>query len=473
MIVRCMFLCCSLLVVSALSAESSNQASMIQPQLNSQKRDACQQKSNNSVRITIGLHGSIQRTRTNADMESNHTYNRSNCNAWGGTVALGLRHFGGKNFIGAEVGVDFGPQDKRYRPANNAPNRPNNSSVYQKRDIVRQMLDESSKAFMMPTIVLDEAEVVDREAWRRYIDVLRYLGGRNDEMPQPFTTGEIVVPYIYQSGEDLNQRAVLANFMPNSIENIERIGKGDRLKGFEVIKAFFGQKYTSLAAAFNHLATSELHNGQYFCENTNYDGNADLQRSAADVVSYFLGNNTNMDVIMDPGSLYQRLGINEEDMGGVTAQAVLDDLNAIYFPPVNAQDELGTLDDGAAVPEISLNNLQRKTTFHSCPYVSMVAGRYFDKLDFSLYVKAGCMQLHGNLIAATDLWQRDTKFHKVTPFFAFGLEKGISESCSVAVEFAHALQTKKSATDRVADKVIQRNVKIKRDTIKVLFTIKW
>ncbi|MDR3155774.1 MAG: hypothetical protein LBT90_01570 [Holosporaceae bacterium] len=377
-----------------------------------------------------------------------------------GSVSVGYQYPISKNCrIGVEIGADFGTGGKILNfQANTITGRQLNLQFT--RGVLAQMLMNISNnicGFNVPWNARDNSGIIHSEVWPKFAKTMRYLGGNSAIL----TSDEIDFIQANPNNDNVfrinnttignsipNENAVFANFVSNAIPNICTLGNGNIISGMQQLRTFITNNYSHLSYALANLASTNV----YGILNTSVTHclNPINLYAAENIAEIFRGQ------IPEEVTAQHLFGLPEES--SITLGEIAADIARVFNP--SPSDNIA--------PTNANPDVQVKTTFGICPHVAFKIGYFMEEIDADIYVKVGAMQLNakfgieGENIAGAGIF--GGKLRKVTPFFAIGIAKEITDDFHMNVELSHALKTKAQFDN--ADS--RQNIDVSKSSLKVM-----
>jgi hypothetical protein len=402
--------------------------------------------------VNIGAHETNVKINKEFDAPT-----RVRATTFGGIVALGYQQAVCGNFtIGLEIGADLGGSGKRARIGGNIKNNSLMMAAYRddyssKEGILRQMFDNiGDDAFDTQDVDDGLQYVLREEVYGRFIISMRCLGGTSDfasANSNGFMTSAADNHGIWYNpggGYQANPNAVFANFVGGmTMANLSNLGNGNLQVGYEAMREFTRENFPAIYDALGHMAEQRIvvmDNAVAFGPSVNRDGtvNADGTIVAYNIlwnVPHQLATFFNDEYIDG----YENIGVNP---AGRDIEALRREIEDLYNPDnSNIRYQL------SASELREMNNFRNKTSFGVCPYAAIKFGYFINEMKGLVYAKVGIMQLHGNVAAINDFLEKKDKFQKITPLFAVGVSKMLSDECGISVELSHAMKTCKKLKD--------------------------
>ncbi len=420
----------------------------------------------------VGVSVGVKTTTADINSEFRNRSNSMSSAFYGGSANVGYQHrICGNCFVGIEMGVDLGSASKAKVGGVLKSDSYYIQSTYAKRELLRQILLESSYAFDTRRGA-DSAllRVVDSGVWNSFVSVLRYIGGANIDVSNPHLRQFITSP-AHAGGifNPPNANATLRNFMGRAMDRITEAGRleissinadQNLYRGLAIMREFVTTRYPLYAQALSHIADQDLslYNTNGTQAGSRYGGGTDLNGETSFSMLCFFRN----------AWIYinlNHIGINPATLNEDELEAVM---NTIYVPTA-ADDAALAVPAGVDVRTVQ-HNIQTKTSFGVCPYVAMKLGYYFREIRGCLFAKLGLIHLNGHVIPVNSAYGiQEEKFHKIAPFVAVELMKNINEKWGWAVEISHAFRTKKKMKDvHLFGMKVENSTSISRTNVRLM-----
>lgn len=406
------------------------------------------------TKVFVGAGVTIGNQKVDADINSRFEAQKSSFSSttYGGTVAIGYNYnFRNTNFIiGVEVGADLGKQSSsvvlggKFRTDSDISLRYRYDYLLKESIIcqsITQIADQMKNIEQAHEIWGTTDTLLNKEAFRKFICSMRYLGGASDS----YYNSTFMNSSTSGGGLD-NENANFIDFIGEpAYNNIRTIGNGDIRKGYENVREFLTNNYPHFANTLTHLTEINMVNtdnnefcsgidsrGEYIYPEDPYKDGEISERLS----KFFDGPNSN-----DNDLYYESLGIAHDEVTTLN-ENILKDIDNIYNPDnsaVNihiAEDELRRL-----------SNLNHKVDFGICPYFAVKLGYFISDFQSNFYMKLGITQLKGKVESINNFIGVNQKFTKSAPFLGCGVYKLISRKLGIAAEYTQTLKVKHKLND--------------------------
>ncbi|MDR1236207.1 MAG: hypothetical protein LBJ96_04325 [Holosporaceae bacterium] len=472
-------LCCSALVL-ALNLCAAENDKEIYDESNKETPDenapaASSAKDFAGVFLGAGVNIGVQRKTAEINREFRDRSESVNSTNYGGTFTIGYHYpIAGNCFIGIEAGADFGSESAQHIGGILKTESAFAQREFLRRDVLRQMMQGVGMSFKIaqyqPGLIgvpMPVGPSISGNVWENFVRTIRYLGGGegeaaiNDFITRDAHLGGVFADVLVDPNCTANPNATFANFLnENTRIRIAELGNGSIIEGFREIKSFLQDRLPNLADAFNHMAEIDIREfgGAQVLGTRLGGGIVGLTLENVYYLYDFFAHQ------MGGGAGFDTLGVNRAAL----FDQIIDEMNNLYYAPQ------ADLVFPADVNEVTVRNVETKTSFGVCPHLALKAGCFLKKLNVCLYAKFGAIQLNGHVTPVNNIYGlREEKFKVIAPFVAVGATKSVDENWGIGLELFHAFKrTKKLQDTRIFRHTIENRTCISKTGLRLTVSYK-